>query len=154
MLGDLLSASSFTFQWARARAGANDGETEMRRALLLAGAALIVAGPAFAASDVTIEKNTTTTTTTTKDIPESGSTVSTVVVAPNPPPPPRVEMPPPPPGPGVVWIKGHWGWSPDTHTYVWSPGIYREPPREHAAWLPGNWIPGHGGWVWEEGRWD
>lgn len=136
----------------------------MRRALLAAGAALIIAGPAFAASDVTIEKETTTktitkdlpetTTTITKDIPESGSTVSTVIVAPNPPPPLRAEIPPPPPGPGVAWIAGRWSWSPDTHTYVWSPGEYREPPRAHAAWLPGRWIPGHGGFVWEEGRWD
>jgi hypothetical protein len=124
----------------------------MRRALLAAGAALVIAGPAFAAGDVTIEKETTTT--TTKELPESGSTVSTVIVAPDPPPPPRPEIAPPAPGPGLAWVPGHWSWGPDTHAYVWSPGEYREPPRAHGAWLPGAWISGHGGWVWEDGRWE
>ena len=36
----------------------------MKRAILAAGAALIFAGPAFAADEVVIEKRTTTTTTT------------------------------------------------------------------------------------------
>ena len=129
----------------------------MRRALLAASAALfgagIIAGPALAA-EVTIEKKTTTTKEITKEVPESGSTISTVIVAPDPPPPPRVETMPPPPGPDVVWVKGHWGWSPDTHNYVWAPGEYREPPRAHAAWVAGRWIERPNGWVWEEGRWD
>ena len=122
----------------------------MKRTLLLAGAALVVAMPAFA-DDVKVEKKTTT---ITREAPETGSTVSTVVVAPNPPPPVRAEVKPPPPGPDVVWVAGHWSWSPDTHNYAWSPGEYREPPRAHAAWIPGRWMERPNGWIWEEGRWD
>ena len=124
----------------------------MRRALLFAGAAMLAAGPALA-DNVTIEKKTITKEVT-KEAPESGSTISTIVVAPDPPPPPRAETPPPAPGPGVVWVQGHWGWSPDTHAYAWTPGEYREPPRAHAAWIAGRWIQRPNGWVWEEGRWD
>jgi hypothetical protein len=128
------------------------GGTGMKRALLAAAAALvsagIIAGPAFA-DEVTIEKKTTKA----RDIPESGSTVSTVIVAPDPPPPLRAEALPPSPGPDLVWIAGHWSWSPDMQNYVWTPGEYREPPRAHAAWLPGRWMQRHDGWVWDEGRW-
>lgn len=120
----------------------------MRRVLLAASAVLVMAAPAFA-DEVTIEKKTIT-----REEPQSGSTVSTVVVAPTPPPPPRAEAPPPPPGPAVVWTAGHWSWNPDTHTYVWVAGRYLEPPRAHAAWVPGNWVKTADGWVWEEGRWD
>jgi hypothetical protein len=123
----------------------------MKRLLLTAGAVLVMAAPAFAA-DVTIEKRTTTTTTT--EEPKSGSTVSTVVIAPNPPPPPRAEAPPPPPGPAVVWVGGRWSWEPGARNYVWIPGKYLEPPRAHAAWVPGHWAKRAGGWVFEEGRWD
>jgi hypothetical protein len=126
----------------------------MRRAILAAGAALVFAGPALA-DDMTIEKKTITTTKeVTTEPPASGSTVSTVIVAPNPPPEPRVEVRPPPPGPAVVWAGGHWSWSPPTHSYVWVPGRYVEPPRAHAAWVPGHWLKRGDGWVFEDGRWD
>jgi hypothetical protein len=128
----------------------------MRRALLAAGAALIFAGPAFAADEVTIEKRTTTT--TTKEVisepPASGSTVSTVVIAPNPPPEPRVEVRPAPPGPSVVWVGGHWRWAPAERNFVWVPGKYAEPPRARAAWIPGRWVNRPDGWIFEQGRWD
>ena len=121
----------------------------MMRPLVVAGAVLLLAAPAFAQSSVTIEKKTIT-----KEVPESGSTVSTVVVAPNPPPPPRAEAPPPPPGPEMVWTEGHWSWKPDVHNYVWAEGKYAKPPRPHAAWMPGRWTQRTEGWVWDEGRWD
>jgi hypothetical protein len=120
----------------------------MRRVILTAGAVLIMAAPAFA-DQVTIEKKTIT-----KDVPESGSTVPTVIVAPNPPPPPRAETPPPPPGPEMVWLSGHWSWTPEARNYVWVEGKYAAPPRPRAAWLPGRWMQRPEGWVWEEGRWD
>ncbi len=121
----------------------------MKRALLTAGAILILAAPAFAQSTTTIEKKTIT-----KDIPESGSTVSTVVVAPNPPPPLRAESPPPPPSPNMVWTAGRWTWKPEVREYTWAPGKYMEPPRPQAAWVPGRWVQRDRGWVYDEGRWD
>ena len=128
----------------------------MRRAFLAAGAALIFAGPAFAADEVTIEKKTITTTTkeVTTEPPASGSTVSTVVIAPNPPPEPRVEVRPPSPGPSVVWVGGNWRWAPGERNFVWVPGKYVEPPRARAAWVPGRWMQRPDGWVFEDGRWD
>jgi len=121
----------------------------MKRALLTAGAILILAAPAFAQSSVTIEKKTIT-----KEVPESGSTVSTIVVAPNPPPPPRAEARPAAPGPEMVWMSGHWSWKPEAGSYAWIEGKYAMPPRPRAAWLPGSWTQHPDGWVWEEGRWD
>jgi hypothetical protein len=88
----------------------------MKRTLLTAGAVLALAVPALAQTTV-IEKKTIT-----KEVPESGTTISKVVVAPNPLPPPRAETPPPPPGPSLGWTPGHWTWSPDTRTYVWTTG--------------------------------
>jgi hypothetical protein len=125
----------------------------MRRALLIAGAALLFAGPALAA-DITRED----TTTITKEVipaepPHSGSTVSTIIVAPEAPPPPRVEVRPAPPRPDMVWQEGHWEWNPDRHTYSWIPGEFAEPPRPHAVWSPGHWQKRPDGWVWNPGRW-
>jgi len=120
----------------------------MRRALLAAGAVLILSAPAFA-DTVTIEKRTIT-----RDVPESGSTVPTVVIAPTAPPPPQIETPPPAPGPTAVWMPGHWNWNTERQAYVWIDGRYGEPPRERAAWIPGHFIQGPAGWTWEEGHWD
>jgi hypothetical protein len=120
----------------------------MRRALLTAGAVLILSAPAFA-DEVTIEKKTIT-----KTVPESGSTMSTEIIAPTPPPPVQVEVPPPPPAPGVAWVPGHWRWSPEAQRYVWLRGKFIEPPREHAEWVPGRFVERPDGWVWKEGRWD
>jgi hypothetical protein len=123
----------------------------MMRALMIAGAALLIAGPALADEVTTYEKSTTTT--TTSEMPAVGSTTSTVVIAPTAPPAPRVEVPPPPPGPAVAWIPGHWSWSPGSAGYVWSAGRYAEPPRAHASWDAGRWVHHGHGWVWEEGHW-
>ena len=125
----------------------------MKRVLMIAGAALICAGPALAA-DVTIEKQTTTT----KELvpaepPQSGSTVSTIIVAPEAPPPPRVEVRPEPPRPGMAWMEGHWEWNPQTRTYSWVAGEFAEPPRPRALWSPGHWQKRPDGWVWTAGRW-
>jgi hypothetical protein len=61
---------------------------------------------------------------------------------------------PAPPGPNVVWVGGNWRWAPAEHNYLWMPGKYAEPPRAHAAWVPGRWIKRGDGWVFEDGRWD
>src|SRR5688572_14621195 len=125
----------------------------MRRELLTAGAVLLLSVPAFAQDTTTIEKRTITKEVT-REAPESGSTVSTVVVAPNPPPPPRAEAPPPPPGPDMVWMPGHWSWTPAARNYAWVEGKYAAPPRPRAAWMPGRWVQRTEGWVWEDGRWN
>ena len=78
----------------------------MKRVLMIAGAALICAGPALAA-DIMIEKQTTTTRELVPAEPRSGSTVATVIVAPEAPPPPRIEVRPEPPRPGMIWQEGH-----------------------------------------------
>jgi hypothetical protein len=125
----------------------------MRRVLMIAGAALLCAGPALA-DDVTIEKDTTT---ITKEVvpaePHSGSTVATTIVAPEPPPPPQVEARPEPPRPGMAWMEGHWEWKPDRRAYNWTPGEFAEPPKPHAVWSPGHWQKRPDGWVWSPGRW-
>jgi WXXGXW repeat (2 copies) len=126
----------------------------MRRVLMIAGAAVICAGPALAA-DVTTE--TTDTTTVTKELvpaeSRSGSTVATVIVAPEAPPPPRVEVRPEPPRPGMSWMEGHWEWKPDRRTYGWIPGEFAEPPQPRAMWSPGHWQQRPDGWVWTPGHW-
>jgi hypothetical protein len=119
---------------------------------MIAGAALICAGPALAA-EITIEKQTTTTKELVPAEPRSGSTVATVIVAPEPPPPPRAEVRPEPPRPGMAWMEGHWEWNPETRTYRWLPGEFAEPPRPRAVWTPGQWQKRPDGWVWSPGRW-
>ena len=120
----------------------------MRRILLTAGAALLLAAPALG-EEVTIEKKTIT-----REVPSSGSTVSTTIIAPNPPPAPQAETPPPPPGPTMVWTPGHWSWEPERHAYNWIHGKFMEPPHARAAWVPGRWAERPDGWYWQEGRWD
>jgi WXXGXW repeat (2 copies) len=142
----------------------------MKRVLMLAGAALICAGPALAADVTTTEESTTTitrevvpatprsesTTTITREAvpaaPYSGSTVATEIIAPEP-PPPRVEARPAPPRPGMVWQDGHWEWNPATRTYSWMPGEFAAPPQPSATWSPGGWHKRPDGWVWMPGRW-
>lgn len=67
------------------------------------------------------------------------------------PPAPIVEHRPVAPGPGFVWIAGYHRW--DGERYVWVPGRWDRPPREHAVWVPHHWVHRHGGWVLIEGHW-
>jgi hypothetical protein len=55
------------------------------------------------------------------------------------------------PGPGHVWIGGYHRW--DGNAYVWVPGRWERPPREHAVWVRHRWVHRHGGWVLVEGHW-
>jgi WXXGXW repeat (2 copies) len=50
-----------------------------------------------------------------------------------------------------VWIAGYHRW--DGHAYVWEPGRWELPPREHAVWVAPRWRHRHDGWVFVEGRW-
>jgi hypothetical protein len=67
------------------------------------------------------------------------------------PPAPLVEHPGPRPHEGWVWVAGYHRW--DGHGYVWIPGHWVSPPREHAVWVPGHWRHEAGGWYWVEGHW-
>ena len=72
-------------------------------------------------------------------------------VAPQAPPAAQYEaVPPPPPGPAMVWTPGYWSWA---GRWVWVPGRYAARPYARAVWMPGQWRPRHGGWVWVEGHW-
>jgi len=55
------------------------------------------------------------------------------------------------PSPRHIWIGGYHRW--DGHTYVWEPGRWEVPPREHADWIAPRWRHRHDGWVFVEGRW-
>jgi len=67
-------------------------------------------------------------------------------------PPVRVyERPGPPPERGMVWTQGYHRYEGDH--YVWTPGQYQRPPREHARWVAHRWVHQHGQWVMVEGHW-
>jgi hypothetical protein len=68
--------------------------------------------------------------------------------SPDPPPPVQVEKPPPSPGPQFVWIAGHW--SSQSGKWVWVAGHWVE---AQGAWIPGRYVKGPEGWVYQEGRW-
>jgi len=55
------------------------------------------------------------------------------------------------PSPRHVWIAGYHRW--DGRTYVWEPGRWELPPREHAVWVAPRWQHRHDGYVFVEGRW-
>ncbi len=44
-----------------------------------------------------------------------------------------------------VWIAGYHRW--DGNAYVWVPGRWDLPPREHAVWVAPRWRHRHEGWV-------
>jgi hypothetical protein len=64
--------------------------------------------------------------------------------------PPRaiVEHRAPRPSPRHVWLAGYHRW--DGRAYVWEPGRWELPPREHVVWV---WEHRHDGYVCVEGRW-
>jgi hypothetical protein len=67
--------------------------------------------------------------------------------------PPRaiVEHRPARPGPRYVWIAGYHRW--DGRAYVWEPGRWELPPREHAVWVAPRWDHRHDGYYFREGHW-
>jgi len=80
-----------------------------------------------------------------------GATQAAEVVINVAPPRPLVEHRPARPGPGFMWIAGYHRW--DGHGYVWVPGRWDRPPREHAVWVAPRWEHRHGGYVLVEGHW-
>ena len=56
-----------------------------------------------------------------------------------------------PPHAGWVYQKGYHRW--DGHAHVWVPGVWVEPPHEHARWVDHHWEHRNGSYVFVEGRW-
>jgi hypothetical protein len=82
----------------------------------------------------------------------AGISQAQVVVNIGPPARPVERIPPPPrEHPDWAWHAGYHRY--DGHQYVWVPGYYVAPPHPHAVWVPGRWVPRHGGYVWVEGHW-
>lgn len=50
-----------------------------------------------------------------------------------------------------VWIRGYHRW--DGRAYVWVPGHWEVPPREHVVWVSPRWEHRHGGYVFIAGHW-
>ncbi|HEX3891819.1 MAG TPA: hypothetical protein VHW46_04535 [Terracidiphilus sp.] len=67
------------------------------------------------------------------------------------PPPPVHEHYGRPPHAGWVYQPGYHAW--DGHRYAWHGGVWAEPPRPHAVWVPHHWVHRHGGYVLVEGHW-
>jgi hypothetical protein len=61
------------------------------------------------------------------------------------------ERPPAPPGPGYMWINGYQQW--DGSKFVWQPGHWQKPPREHAIWMGARWEKTPQGYVFIDGWW-
>jgi hypothetical protein len=67
------------------------------------------------------------------------------------PPALRVERRPHRPAANYVWVSGYHRW--EGNQYVWTPGQWEVPPREHAVWVAPRWEHRNGGYVFVEGRW-
>jgi hypothetical protein len=67
------------------------------------------------------------------------------------PPALKVEHRPERPSHNHVWVGGYHRW--DGNAYVWEPGKWDVPPREHAVWVAPRWEHRNGGYVFVEGRW-
>lgn len=85
---------------------------------------------------------------------ETEATTNVVVAQPPPPPPPpaQVEVVTAQPGPGMVWIDGYWAYS-DDGRYVWAPGHWIMPPRQHRAYVTPHWARRGSSYVYIQGYW-
>ncbi len=75
-------------------------------------------------------------------------------VIPKTPPEPIQEMPPDqrPDGHNIQWIPGYWSFDSTRNDFVWTSGVWREPPPG-CQWVPGYWNPVDGGAQWISGTW-
>jgi hypothetical protein len=67
------------------------------------------------------------------------------------PPSLKVEHRPARPGPNYIWVGGYHRW--DGNAYVWEPGKWEVPPREHAVWIAPRWEHRGDGYVFVQGYW-
>lgn len=75
-------------------------------------------------------------------------------VIPKSPPEPIQEMPPDqrPEGHNIQWIPGYWSYDSTRTDFVWTSGVWREPPPG-CQWVPGYWTQVEGGSQWISGTW-
>ena len=52
---------------------------------------------------------------------------------------------------GYVYQRGYHRW--DGNAYAWTPGVWVQPPHEHARWVDHRWQHRKDGYVFVEGRW-
>jgi hypothetical protein len=55
------------------------------------------------------------------------------------------------PDAGSVWVGGYYNWA--APSYVWVPGTWQHPPREHAVWVAPEWRHHSKGWWRVDGHW-
>jgi len=67
------------------------------------------------------------------------------------PPSLKIEHRPARPTPNHVWVSGYHRW--DGNAYVWEPGKWEVPPREHAVWIAPRWEHRGDGYVFVQGYW-
>lgn len=68
-----------------------------------------------------------------------------------PPPPVRVGVVGVAPHPGYVWVDGYHRWH--GGRYAWVAGRWARPPYARAVWVPAQWVPRRGGYVYVAGYW-
>lgn len=70
------------------------------------------------------------------------------------PPEPIQETPPDqrPEGRNIQWIPGYWSFDSTRNDFVWTSGVWREPPPG-CQWIPGYWTQVEGGSQWVSGTW-
>ena len=68
-----------------------------------------------------------------------------------PPPPLRAEAAGVAPSADAVWVGGHWNWV--EPNYIWVPGVWHHPPREHSVWVAPEWKHDDRGWWRVDGHW-
>jgi len=61
------------------------------------------------------------------------------------------EHPPASPGAGYMWVSGYQQW--DGSKFVWQPGHWEKPPKEHAVWMGAHWEKTPEGYVFINGWW-
>jgi hypothetical protein len=68
------------------------------------------------------------------------------------PPPPHREMRMMrAPSPYHVWMPGYYEWR--GNRYKWVRGRWMRPPRGRMMYVPGYWMPYHGGYMYRNGYW-
>ena len=75
-------------------------------------------------------------------------------IVPKTPPDPIQELPPDqrPEGKNIQWIPGYWSYDTTRTDFVWTSGVWREPPPG-CQWVPGYWTQVEGGSRWISGTW-
>jgi hypothetical protein len=82
----------------------------------------------------------------------NNSLTAQVIVKVSPASPKVVLVKPKKPAADMVWVAGHWHWSPRKQKYVWIEGKWIKTRRGH-AYIAGHWKVVRGGYKWIPGHW-